>query len=154
MNDRTDATGVNIFEQISQTCREFRKQILHGKPPRIEKYLTAISEDARETLFSNLLEIEINFRRSKGQTPTSEEYLKRFPQFAKQVRRAFFEPTLASYDSSVGGNGETQSLQVGGSSDVDTFAFEVPAANRLGRPTPQIAICFSDSQIRGQKTSN
>ncbi len=132
MNRQADDFNVNIFEQISQVCREFRKQISQGKATRIETCLSAISEAGREALFSNLLEIEINFRRTKGQLPSSDEYLKRFPQFAKQVRRAFFEPTMGSSDSVSSVDGETRSLRNAAVSPADTQTFESPAANRLG----------------------
>ena len=124
--------SVNVFEQISQICRDFRKQISQGKPPRIEKYLSAISEDGRENLFSNLLEIELRFRQSKGQNPTSEEYLKRFSQYAKQVRRAFFEPTMASIDSGDSGDDGTRSLKDAFDASEHTLTFQIPDANRLG----------------------
>ena len=127
-----NADSVNVFEQISQICRDFRKQISQGRSPRIEKYLSAVSDDGSENLFSNLLEIEINFRRSKGQNPTSEEYLKRFSQFAKQVRRAFFEPTMASIDSGDSGDDGTRSLKDAFNASEHTLTFQIPDANRLG----------------------
>lgn len=120
----------NILEQISQICRDFRKQISQGKPARIEKYLSGISEDGRETLFSNLLEIEINFRQRKGDHPTTDEYLKRFPQFAKQVRRAFFEPTMASVDSDGSVDEATRPLK--DATSESTLTFQIPNANRMG----------------------
>ena len=120
----------NILEQISQICRDFRKQISQGKPARIEKYLSGISEDGRETLFSNLLEIEINFRQRKGDHPTTDEYLKRFPQFAKQVRRAFFEPTMASVDSDGSVDEATRPLK--DATSESTLTFQIPNANCMG----------------------
>ena len=124
--------SVNVFEQISQICRDFRNQISQGRSPRIEKYLSAIQEEGRENLFSNLLEIELRFRQSKGQSPSSEEYLKRFSQYAKQVRRAFFEPTMASVDSGDSCDDGTRSLKVAFDASEHTLTFQIPDANRLG----------------------
>ena len=124
--------NVNVFEQISQICRDFRKQISQGKSPLIEKYLSAVSEDGREILFSNLLEIEINYRRSKGKDPSSNEYLTRFAQYAKQIRRAFFEPTLASIDLGNVDNESTHSLlDPNAPKDIES-TFDFVDANRLG----------------------
>lgn len=128
---KKNVDSVNVFEQISQICRDFRKQISQGRSPRIENFLSAVSDDGRETLFSNLLEIEINFRRSKGQNPTSEEYLKRYSQFARQVRRAFFEPTMASVDSG-DGDAATRSIKDAFDSSEHTLTFQIPDANTLG----------------------
>ena len=132
MNRTQDQASVNIFDQISQICREFRKQISQGKLPRIEKHLAKIGEDGKENLFSNLLEIEINYRHRKGEQPATDEYLKRFPQYAMQVRRAFFEPTLGSVDSASSVDGETKSHKDAGASAAGVPNFDIPAANRLG----------------------
>lgn len=121
----------NVFEQISQICRDFRKQMSQGRSPRIEKYLSIISEDGCENLFSNLLEIEISFRRGQGESPTSAEYLKRFPQYTRLVRRAFFEPTIDP-DSATDDGGAT--LSRGGQANDEALAptFEIPDNNQLG----------------------
>ena len=102
-----------------------------GRSPRIEKYLSIISEDGCENLFSNLLEIDISFRRGQGEPPTSAEYLKRFPQYTRLVRRAFFEPTIDP-DSATDDGGATVSR--GGQANDQTLAptFEIPDNNQLG----------------------
>ena len=88
MTKHQGVAPVNIFEQINQICREFRKQISQGKSPRIERFLAQVPEDGRDTLFANLLEIEVNYRHRKGEAPGTEEYVNRFPNFTRQVRRA------------------------------------------------------------------
>ena len=107
MNGPHDASA-NILEQIRELSREFRKQISGDKSPRIERYLSRISGEGRGDLLQNLLEIEVRYRHGKGESPTSDEYVKRFPQFKKQVRRAFFEPTMGSVDSSASTDGDDQ----------------------------------------------
>ena len=126
---------VNVFQQISEICREFGKHLSKGKAPRIEKLLSQVSEEGREHLFANLLATEINYRRSEGESPTSDEYLGRFPQFKKQVRRAFFEPTMASVDAGASSDGEAQTKSLGGSDrtpEAPTQTFELANAKRLG----------------------
>ena len=135
MTSKPDDNPVNILEQIRKLSRDFGKLISQGKSPRIQSYLKKVTEEAREDLFRDLLAVEINFRRSKGESPTSDEYVKRFPQFKQQVRRAFFEPTMGSVDSSAstGGDDQTASHRSPGR-DVDGLAptYELPDANRLG----------------------
>ena len=135
MTKQPDNTPVNVFQQISEICREFGKHLSKGKTPRIEKLLSQVSEEGREHLFANLIATEINYRRSEGESPTSEEYLKRFPQFKKQVRRAFFEPTMASVDLEASTDGKPQTRSLGVSDrapDARTQTFEFANAKRLG----------------------
>jgi serine/threonine protein kinase/tetratricopeptide (TPR) repeat protein len=134
MTKQQAVAPINIFEQISQVCREFRKQITQGKSPRIEKFLTRVPDDARENLFSNLLEIEVNYRHRKGDDPATDEYIKRFPPFAKQIRRAFFEPTQASMDerSSSDENQIAELQRSPGKADSLSPTLDLPNANRLG----------------------
>lgn len=106
MTQRNDDAPVNILDRIDQLARDFRKQVAQQNSPRIEEFLTLVATEGRESLFSRLLEIEINYRRSQGDLPTSDVYLKRFPHFKRQVRRAFFEPSQASVDSDVSRNEE------------------------------------------------
>ena len=135
MTTKPDDNPANILEQIRKLSRDFGKQISQGKSPRIQKFLSQISEEGRDDLFANLIAAEINFRRSQGQNPTSDEYVKRFPQFKKQVRRAFFEPTMGSVDSS-GSTAATITLSRFAALDKDAAAlaptYELPDANRLG----------------------
>jgi hypothetical protein len=123
---------LNLLEDINRICRAFRRQFSQGKPPRLEIFLLEVGPDGRENLFSNLLEIELNYRRSKKQNPTSSEYLKRFPNLERAVRRAFFEPTVGSYDSANDEGGATRSLVDAGGQPEDSPTFSIPDANRLG----------------------
>lgn len=127
--------AANILEQIRKLSREFGKQISQGKSPRIQEFLSQISTEGRADLFANLIAAETNFRRSQGESPTSDEYLKRFPQYKKQVRRAFFEPTMGSVDSSSSTDGDDQTASLrrpGQNADALEPTFELPDANRLG----------------------
>ena len=135
MTSKPDDNPANLLEQIRKLTRDFGKQISQGKSPRIQKFLSQISEEGHADLFFNLLGIETNYRRSKGESPTSDEYVRRFPQFKKQVRRAFFEPTMGSVDSSASTDGDDQTASLRSPNQVsDAFAptYELPDANRLG----------------------
>ncbi|MEZ6128882.1 MAG: protein kinase [Planctomycetaceae bacterium] len=117
----TDSASPNTFERIQSLCRDYRRQLKHAAPARIEDYLDRVYEDSREMLFQNLLHIDIQFQRRQQREPTSEEYIRRFPQYAGLVRNAFFESTLM-----------TQSPLVNTPSIDETHVFAVPAARRLG----------------------
>lgn len=123
--------AVNVFDQINQVCRDFRKRISQGKSPPIENLLPQVAEDGRETLFSNLLDIEISFRQRQGNTPTSDEYLQRFPQYTKQVRRAFFEPSVDGLQANDEGGATKSYEDAADQTNVDP-TLELPNLKRLG----------------------
>src|SRR5262245_18019047 len=60
----------------------------NGTPPRIEDFLTDASEPQRSALLRELLVVELECRSSKGQRPTQDEYLQRFPD-GELIRRKF-----------------------------------------------------------------
>ncbi len=113
--------SINVFEQIDQVCKDFRRQWKKGPPPRIEDFLELVGSQARDNLFRNLLHIEIEARRRANEQPSSDDYIQRFPDFARIIRQAFFQSTMASMSA----DQETSRIS-------RTISFEVPAANRLG----------------------
>lgn len=135
MTKQPDDNPANVLEQIKQVGRAFGKQLSQGKSPRIEKFLSQVPAEAQENLFANLIGIEVNYRQRKGETPTSDEYLRRFPKYKKEVRRVFFEPTMGSVDSSASTDGDDQTASLrsrGHDSDALAPTYELPDANHLG----------------------
>jgi len=110
------------FEDVQAICRLFRKQLKQGGAVSLGEYLEKIQESSREMLFQNLLHLEIEFRRRKGEQPSSDDYFNRFPQFAAVIRQAFFESTMMSQDS----DGRRPD-------DLDTVTMDRPAARKLGQ---------------------
>lgn len=121
-----DAKPAIIFEQIQSLCRDFRRQLKKNAPSRIEDYLDGVDESTRGMLFQNLLHIDIEFRRRQQQDPSSDEYIRRFPDYAALIRNAFFESTLMSRSPLV----DTPSNQEMPLREMPVL--ELPAACRLG----------------------
>ena len=113
--------NVNIFEDIQALCSDFRRQWKKGNQPRIEEYVSRLDEAARQNLFQNLLHVELDFRRRQHESPSSDEYIARFPQFGRWIRQAFFESTMMSIEMDAETPAEQETLVIG-----------VPAARRLG----------------------
>ncbi|MCA9144648.1 MAG: protein kinase [Planctomycetales bacterium] len=113
--------NVNIFEDIQALCSDFRRQLRKGRAPKLEDYVNKLDESARQNLFQNLLHVEVEFRRRQNETPSSDEYLSRFPQYGRSIRQVFFESTLMSMDAGL----ETPA-------DDETLVLGLPAARRLG----------------------
>lgn len=107
--------------RINKLCDQFRRAWKSGDSPSLEDYPEQVGEGPRPSLLRNLLPIDLEARRRKRrESPTSDEYIRRSPEFAKLIRQAFFESTMASLSPEQ----STPLLAA-------TERFE-PAANRLG----------------------
>lgn len=118
----TQTNNVNLFDDIQSICRDYRKHLKRGEVKPIEGFLEQIDEGSRGILFQNLLHLDTEFRRRRGENPCSDDYVSRFPTYAKLVRQAFFESTMLSHES-----------RVDTPDDNDlTVTLGVPAARKLG----------------------
>ncbi len=116
-----NSNSINVFDQIEAICKDFRRQWRKGPRPRLEDFLGAVDPNVRENLFRNLLHMDIEARRRVNEPPSSDDYIAQFPDFARIIRQAFFQSTMASMSA----DRETSRVS-------RTISFEVPAANRLG----------------------
>lgn len=89
MTIRRKKIPIAALERIDDLCAEFERGWQSAEPPTIESALVdELPEDERELLLSELLALEIDYRRRRGESPTAEEYLERFPDQAETVRDA------------------------------------------------------------------
>ena len=136
-NDHEDVS-INIFAQIDDLCREFRKHWKTGTKPKIGDYLKRINENARDNLFRNLLNTEIKLRMRRGESPESSDYLNRFPQFANIIRQEFDESTMGSFELAEGtpedsaGTAVVEPASALDSEADHTRTYDELAASRLG----------------------
>src|SRR5262249_18631721 len=70
-------------------CDHFEAAFRAGQGPRIEDYLAAAADGERPALLGELLGLELELRRKRGERPEPQEYLDRFPGEAGLVRAAF-----------------------------------------------------------------
>jgi serine/threonine-protein kinase len=64
---------------IDRLCDEFERNWLAGRQPRIEDVLGQLPADAQAVAFRELLAIELDVRRQKGEEANADEYRQRFP---------------------------------------------------------------------------
>jgi len=138
VNDRQPAvdTPGNPLEYVEAVCSTFRQSWIQSRPARIEDLLASSEAASAAHVLRNLLHIEIEARRRMKQSPTSAEYIRRFPQFAQLVRDAFFESTMLSlaelqHDSS-GVVDPSAAADSAADAGERTVSSAFPAANRLG----------------------
>jgi formylglycine-generating enzyme required for sulfatase activity len=94
-------------ERVDAACDRFENDWRGGAWPCIEGYLDAVAEPARTVLFDELLELEIELRLEKGESPTAREYRRRFPDHAEAIEAIFAE------ERRPGSLRSTNSIQVG-----------------------------------------
>lgn len=102
MTIRQKNLPIAALERIDDLCASFERKWQTGEPPAIESMLTEDFEPIqREVLLAELISLDVDYRRRRGEKPTKEQYLDRFPDDAHVInetldegdkRPAAFEP--------------------------------------------------------------
>jgi serine/threonine protein kinase len=85
--------SLSAKQRVDAVCARFEAAWRDGRPD-MEGFLAGVPEDERPVLLLELLMIELECRRHRGETPTLEEYLARFPAHAAILRIALRSPAL------------------------------------------------------------
>jgi serine/threonine protein kinase len=101
MAESPTTAAVDRVEQLRSINREadaFERAWRGGDAPRIEDYLAGAPESSREALLEELLLVEWELRRDRGETPTVDEYGARFPEKSRWIAAALHgrDPGLAA----------------------------------------------------------
>lgn len=92
MSMRQNKLPIAALERIDDLCAGFERQWQANEPPAIESIVDAESEPLeREALLAELIVLDVDYRRRRGDTPTEQEYLDRFTNDADIVVAAFNE---------------------------------------------------------------
>ncbi|HBE69133.1 MAG TPA: serine/threonine protein kinase [Planctomycetaceae bacterium] len=77
------------MEKIDDVCAEYEKGWLSGEPESIES-LTANHDDglARRVLLAELIVLEVDYRSRRGEKPSIDEFVARFPNDVDVVKEA------------------------------------------------------------------
>jgi serine/threonine-protein kinase len=84
-----DTLPLSTEREVDAACLRFEEAWKAGQRPRIEDYLGETSEPTRSALLDELLRLELEYRKRKGEQPTEEEYRSRFPEHGTLVRQVF-----------------------------------------------------------------
>jgi serine/threonine-protein kinase len=80
---------IAALERIDDLCAEFERRWQSNQPQTIESAISGdLATDERELLLSELLVLEVDYRRRKGETPELEDYADRFPEDTQAIREA------------------------------------------------------------------
>ncbi len=92
MSLRHEKLPVASLEQIDSLCNEFENAWQLGQPPSIESVVERIESPAERTaLLGELLALDIDYRRKRGESPVLNDYLDRFPEQESLIERAIDE---------------------------------------------------------------
>jgi len=83
---QSESLPLPVEEQIDDLCVRFEQSCKAGQIPQLEEYLLQVSDGVRGPLLQELLRIELHYRLLKGEKPTAEEYLRRFPDQETRIR--------------------------------------------------------------------
>lgn len=102
MSIRPKKLPIAALERIDDLCAEFERQWRTKEAPSIESVIAGeMSPIEREALLAELIVLDIDYRRRRGETATEQEYNDRFPENAEAIsdalndgkkRSAAFEP--------------------------------------------------------------
>ena len=89
MSIRQKKLPIAALERIDDRCADFERQWQLNEPPAIESVLAGdVTDVEREVLLAELVVLEIDYRRRRGEAPTKQEYLDRFADHAKAIKDA------------------------------------------------------------------
>ncbi len=102
MSIRQKKLPIAVLERIDDLCADFEREWQANKPPAIESFLAEdFSPIERDVLLAELIVLDIDYRRRRGETPIKQAYLDRFPESSKAIhdvlhdgdkRTGVFEP--------------------------------------------------------------
>jgi serine/threonine-protein kinase len=77
-----DSRPLSLEQYLDALCRRFEGAWQAGQRPQIEPYLSEAPPQAQAVLLRELVALELAHRRQAGESPTPEEYQRRFPGHA------------------------------------------------------------------------
>ncbi len=118
---------------LDQFRDEFERHWNDVAPTRIEPWLAHVPDTERGPLLESMIALELKLRRSRGETPTVSEYLRRFPGQDDRVIRAFGLGARGPGDPPSGDLAtEKQTISLGKPAD-DDLATEIQAGIVIGQ---------------------
>jgi serine/threonine protein kinase len=88
---RTDAKDLPLadWKRIDSVCDRFEAAIRAGERPDPAQFLGEFQGPARDLLFRELLPLELEASRGRGERPDAPSYRERFPQHTAAIEEAF-----------------------------------------------------------------
>lgn len=95
MTRPTPGPSASALFRIDEVCERFEAAWQAGERPTLETHLAAVPASERAELFAWLLRTELECRLLRGERPTGDDYLPRFPDRADAIHAAFAAAGMA-----------------------------------------------------------
>ena len=82
-----DESSLSVRIKVDSVCDEFESEWKSGCRPDIADYLSKATELPSDTLLVELIQIDLHYRRLRGETPDARDYLPQFPHFSEVIER-------------------------------------------------------------------
>ena len=86
---------LSLADRIDLLCDAFERDWIAGRSPRLEDYLERIEHADRDALFGELLKVELEHRRRRGDSVDAGEFERRFPKYVRRICGEFSESPSA-----------------------------------------------------------
>ncbi len=92
MSIRQIKLPIAALERIDDLCADFERKWQSEKRPTIESVVFEdVPPNERDVLLAELVVLDIDYRRRRGESPAMQEYVDRFPEYSKAINDAFNE---------------------------------------------------------------
>ena len=129
MNDELSVLSLDDLERVDAVCDAFVASWARGERPSLEALIGTAPESLRHVITLELIQSEVECRRRAGESPTSNEYVQRFPQWAGEI-----ESRIAELPQTADPNLEVTQQSVPG---IDAAGNQGRAANTLVESSTQ-----------------
>jgi len=92
MNIRQEPLPIAILERIDDHCAAFEKAWQNGERPVIQDFVPDdLIDRPREVLLAELIALDIDYRKRRGESPTRQDYAESFPHHETLIEDVFGE---------------------------------------------------------------
>ena len=92
----TDTSALSSADRIDILCDAYEQACQQGDQPELSSYLSQCAGTERDSLFAELMLLDVELRQSQGKSPSGDEYLDRYPEFAPVIETVIFKCGLTS----------------------------------------------------------
>ena len=87
--DRRRFVEHSLEDRVALIHEAFEKALQSDEPARIENFIEDLPDEERSSVLPELIAVEVEFRMNRGDSPSPDDYLARFPQASTEIDLAF-----------------------------------------------------------------
>ncbi|NQV24669.1 MAG: serine/threonine protein kinase, partial [Rhodopirellula sp.] len=97
LDDEWEQMPIAELHQLDALCDQFEQSIARDPETRVERFLASLPTDQQQCLVRELVTLEIEKRKSRGESVKADEYGSRFPQWTEEIQ-ALASQTIEDVD--------------------------------------------------------